>query len=168
MAAIVVMGVSGCGKSTIGSRLAHALGARFVEGDALHPPANVEKMSNAIPLRDSDRWPWLAKVGQAMAQAELCVASCSALKKSYRKAIIEAAGRPVLFIYLAGSEALLAQRLGQRKGHFMPPSLLASQLATLDVPDSDENALICDAGQTPEMILAEILAQLTNGERRHG
>ena len=98
MAAIVVMGVSGCGKSTIGSRLAHALGARFVEGDALHPPANVEKMSNAIPLRDSDRWPWLAKVGQAMAQAELCVASCSALKKSYRKAIIEAARRPVLFI----------------------------------------------------------------------
>lgn len=135
---IVVMGVSGCGKTTVGLALAERLGARFVEGDQLHPPQNVERMASGIPLTDTDRWPWLDAVGAALAGDAPVVASCSALKRSYRDRLRAQAGAPLCFLHLAGDRAALAQRMAERPGHYMPVSLLDSQLATLEPPSSDE------------------------------
>jgi carbohydrate kinase (thermoresistant glucokinase family) len=132
---IVVMGVSGCGKSSVGIALAEALGARFIDGDDLHPEANKAKMGAGIPLDDSDRLPWLELVGQALTPNT--VIACSALKRVYRERIL--AGAPnTFFIHLDGSREILEQRLGARSGHFMPASLLDSQLATLEPLGSDE------------------------------
>jgi gluconokinase len=142
--AAVVMGVASCGKTSVGELLAEKLHAHFIEGDRLHPAANVAKMSAGNPLTDEDRWPWLAAIGQSLAGKEACVASCSALKRIYREAIAKAAQRPVYFIYLHGSRELLEQRIGARKGHFMPASLLDSQLQTLQEPAADERALKLD------------------------
>ena len=142
--AAVVMGVASCGKTTVGEALAAKLHAQFVEGDKLHPTANVTKMSSGQPLTDEDRWPWLAQVGASLKGDKSVIASCSALKKIYRQRIAESAGRPVQFILLHGDKALLVKRIAQRKGHFMPPSLLDSQLATLEIPGQDENAVIID------------------------
>ena len=142
--AAVVMGVSSCGKTTVGEALAAELQVRFVEGDKLHPPANVAKMSAGHPLTDEDRWPWLAKVGASLKGDKGVIASCSALKKIYRQRISQSAGRSVSFILLNGDKAILQKRIAARKGHFMPPSLLESQLATLEIPGPDEIAITID------------------------
>jgi gluconokinase len=135
---IVVMGVSGCGKTTIGLALAERLGARFIEGDQLHPPANVAKMAVGIPLSDDDRWPWLDAVGSALAGSAPVVASCSALKHAYRDRLRSQAQSSLHFLHLAGDRAVLAQRMAERPGHYMPVSLLDSQLATLEPPGAGE------------------------------
>jgi gluconokinase len=151
--AAVVMGVASCGKTTLGEALAARLGARFIEGDSLHGPENVAKMSRGIPLTDDDRWPWLDRVGLSLARAGGAIASCSALKRAYRQRIAAAAGRPVCFLHLFGEKALLQQRIAARQGHFMPASLLDSQLATLEMPAPEESALTIDiALPLPEQV----------------
>lgn len=161
--AVVVMGVASCGKTSVGELLAEKLSAHFIEGDRLHPAANVAKMSAGNPLTDEDRWPWLKAVGESLAGREPAVASCSALKRVYREAIAKAAQRPVYFIYLHGAKELLEQRIGARKGHFMPASLLESQLATLQIPAPDEMALKLDitfaANELADQAKAWLLAQ---------
>ena len=129
---LVVMGVAGCGKTTIGEHLAAAVHGTFLDGDAFHPPANIEKMSQGVPLTDEDRWPWLEIFGREIAaRSGTVIGGCSSLKRAYRDFITKAAGEPVLFIYLNGSRELIADRMGKREGHFMPTSLLDSQFATL-------------------------------------
>jgi carbohydrate kinase (thermoresistant glucokinase family) len=150
----VVMGVSGCGKSRIGAMFAKAGGLPFVDGDSLHPPENIAKMSRGDPLDDNDRAPWLDRVGQVL-QAPGVVA-CSALKRSYRDRIRAMAGAPVVFLYLRGRRETLLERMATRPGHFMPVSLLDSQLATLEEPGADEPHLVADIEQTPEAILAAL------------
>jgi gluconokinase len=135
---VVVMGVSGAGKTTIGRALAQARGWEFVEGDDLHPPANVAKMSRGEPLSDTDRAPWLqrlrALIAEHLAQGRDAVISCSALKRDYRRQLqIEPA--EVRFVYLHGDDQLIRRRLAQRRGHFMPPELIESQLLTLEPPN---------------------------------
>ena len=159
----VVMGVSGSGKSTIAGRLAAELGWEYQEGDALHPPANVEKIKGGTPLTDADRLPWLRRIAERIddwrAQGRSGVVTCSALKRSYREVIV--GDRPeVVLVYLKGSPELIKARLAQRKGHFMPPALLDSQFAVLEEPAADERAIIVDIGGTPEEIVQEIVARL--------
>ncbi|MGV0910927.1 gluconokinase [Martelella sp. FOR1707] len=162
--AIIVMGVSGSGKSSIARRLAERAGHGFIEGDDLHPAANVEKMSRGIPLQDEDRWPWLALIGDAIAghRKEGVVVTCSALKKAYRDRLREAAGGPLAFVFLDGSEALLSARMGHRTGHFMPVSLLQSQLATLERPDGEPGVVVVDIDQSLEAIVDAALAGLAS------
>ena len=150
---IVVMGVSGCGKSSVGIALAEALGARFIDGDDLHPEANKAKMSAGIPLDDSDRWPWLDLVGQELAAGSATVIACSALKRAYRDRIRTAAPN-TFFVHLDGSREILAQRLGARTGHFMPVTLLDSQLAILEPLGSDEASVVIDIDQPITQIIA--------------
>ena len=157
---VVLMGVSGSGKTTVGRLLAAALGGEFVEGDDHHPPANVEKMRRGIPLDDADRRPWLEAlsraIGEWLAAGRTVVLACSALKRSYRE--ILRAGRPeVRFIYLQGAPELIRARLAGRRGHYMPPSLLDSQIATLEEPKS---ALVIAIDGRPEEIVAQILSAL--------
>jgi gluconokinase len=159
MTSYVVMGVSGCGKSSIGAGVAAALGARFVDGDDLHPPANIAKMARAEPLTDDDRAPWLALVGQALAQGNTVVA-CSALKRKYRDQIRAQADTDTVFLFLRGQKETLLARMAARPGHFMPPSLLESQLAILQPPTADEAHLVQDIEQTPAQIIAGFLAGL--------
>jgi carbohydrate kinase (thermoresistant glucokinase family) len=160
---VLLMGVAGSGKTTIGQLLADGLGGRFEEGDAFHPPANVAKMSRGEPLTDEDRLPWLhaiaAAIGRADAAGEPAVFSCSALKRSYRD-ILRAASPRLRLVHLAGSEALIRGRLEARRGHFMPPTLLPSQLRILEAPDADERPIVIDIGQSPEAIVAEIRGAL--------
>jgi carbohydrate kinase (thermoresistant glucokinase family) len=162
-AIIVVMGVSGSGKTTIGRLLARELGWPFEEGDELHPPANVAKMKAGIPLDDNDRRPWLEAVAdwidrQRRAGAHGVITS-SALKKAYRDRIV--GSRPdVGLVYLRGGRDLIASRLARRHGHFMPPSLLDSQFATLEEPGPEEHAVIIDVEDAPEATVEEILARL--------
>jgi gluconokinase len=143
--AVVVMGVSGSGKTTVGAALAQHLGVPFHDADEFHPAANVAKMSAGIPLTDEDRWPWLDAIGAALAKAGReghgIVIGCSALKRIYRDRLRAAARRPLVFVHLTGSPATLAKRMHARKGHFMPPSLLDSQLATLEPPAPGEGAI---------------------------
>ncbi|WP_403020686.1 gluconokinase [Salinibacterium sp. GXW1014] len=138
---VVVMGVSGSGKSVVGMGLAEALDLRFLDGDDLHPPANVEKMARGIPLDDDDRMPWLRRVGEALAEAaeagQGMVMACSALRRSYRDGLRAAAPRTV-FVHLDGSRELLESRLRTRAGHFMPVGLLESQLDALEPLATDE------------------------------
>jgi gluconokinase len=159
--AVVVMGVSSCGKTTIGEALARHLGVAFVEGDKLHGPDNVAKMSAGMPLTDEDRWPWLQRVGDALRSDKGHVASCSALKRVYRDTIRQHAGRPVSFIHLHGVVDVLSQRMANRQGHFMPASLLDSQLATLEMPGFDENAITIDIDQATADTVKAALAFLT-------
>ncbi|MGR9308255.1 gluconokinase [Rhizobium leguminosarum] len=162
--AIIVMGVSGCGKSSVGEKLAEALHLVFVEGDALHPTTNVEKMSRGIPLTDEDRMPWLDRIGEDMKasleKSEGIIVSCSALKRIYRDRLRAAAGGNLFFVYLEGSRALLMKRMGERKGHFMPVSLLDSQLATLEVPTGEPGVVTVDIDDTIEGIAAAALEGL--------
>lgn len=155
------MGVSGSGKSTVGELLAARLGIPFLDADDLHPLTNVDKMAAGIPLTDDDRWPWLDAVGRALAAASGTglVVACSALKRSYRDAIRVQVPSAV-FAYLAGSRALLASRLGDREGHFMPAALLDSQLETLQVPGDDETAITVDVAPPPARIVDELASQL--------
>jgi len=144
---VVVMGVSGCGKSTVGQGLALQLGHRFLEGDELHPPENVQRMAEGIPLTDADRAGWLtriaAEVAGAAARGEGLVVTCSALKRAYRDQLRAACG-DLHFVYLHGPHTLLQQRLQARQGHYMPASLLDSQLSTLEPPGADEQVLPLD------------------------
>ena len=152
------MGVSGCGKSSIGAAIAAAIGARFVDGDDLHPPANIAKMSRGAPLNDDDRAPWLASVARELAQGNAVVA-CSALKRKYRDQIREQSD--AVFLFLRGDKEILLARMALRPGHFMPVSLLESQLATLEPPTADEAHLVQDIKQTPAQIVAGFLEAMT-------
>src|SRR3954463_2782779 len=156
---IVVMGVAGAGKTTIASGLAERLGVPFVEGDSLHPPANVKKMAAGIPLTDEDRWPWLDAIGERMeverATGHGVVVSCSALKHSYRDALRKKVAGRVQFVLLDGSPELISSRMRKRKGHFMPAALLDSQFATLERPSADEHAVVLDISHTIPSLVAE-------------
>jgi len=167
----VVMGVAGSGKTTIGIALAQRLGWRFQEGDALHPPENVAKMRAGIPLDDADRAPWLravaAKIDEWRERGEAGVITCSALKRRYRDIVI--GDRPgVHLIYLTASPALIAERLAGRRGHFMPASLLDSQLAALEPPGPDENPLTVAADAAVNSIVERIAASLVRDEAGDG
>lgn len=159
--AIVVMGVSGCGKTSVAEGLAAALPAAFIEGDSLHPAENVEKMSKGIPLDDADRWPWLDIIGRALsdalAQDKSIVISCSALKKVYRDHLRAAAGGNLSFVFLKGSRELLLGRMSARRGHFMPASLLDSQFATLEDPTGEPGVITVDIDASIERIVAAAL-----------
>jgi gluconokinase len=157
----VVMGVSGCGKSTVGKLIAQALDAHYAEGDSFHPPENVEKMRSGQPLDDQDRAPWLAAMAAAIrdwnAKRETVVLACSALKRRYRDVL--RSGGEVRFIHLAGDKALIAARLAARKDHYMPPTLLDSQFAALEPPGEDE-AITLPIDASAEIIAARALARL--------
>jgi len=160
--AIVVMGVSGSGKSTLGGMLAAELHCPFLEGDSFHPDANVAKMRSGEPLDDQDRWPWLDTLGMAAARAVesrgRVIVACSALKHSYRDRLAAAIGAPTLFVLLEASAAELEQRMGNRPGHYMPKSLLDSQLDTLERPGSDEYALTLNAERPIRALCDDIYA----------
>ena len=152
------MGVSGCGKSTVGALLAQLLHCEFLEGDALHPARNVARMAAGVALTDDDRHDWLQALAQHLKTAHdanrALVVSCSALKRSYRD-VLRSASAGLAFVHLHGSPALLGQRLAARTGHYMPASLLASQLETLEAPADDERAITLDAGLAPDQIAAQ-------------
>lgn len=155
---IIVMGVSGSGKSTVGEKLAEALNLPFLEGDSLHPQSNVDKMVAGIPLQDEDRWPWLEQIGERLAAAhDGIVVSCSSLKKSYRDRMRTASGGPLMFVFLDGSFDILHQHMGQRTGHFMPVKMLESQLATLESPVGEALVFRADVADPIEKIVAESL-----------
>ena len=159
--AIVVMGVCGCGKSTVGIELAKRLGLPFIDADDLHPAANIAKMSQSVPLDDEDRWPWLDIVGKELvakvAESGGAVAACSALREAYRDRITAAAEQPVLFVHLAGSYELISERLNARGGHFMPPALLKSQFETLETPNESELAVEVDIQLGVEQIVDQVI-----------
>jgi carbohydrate kinase, thermoresistant glucokinase family len=156
------MGVSGSGKSLIGAALARALGLDDVEGDEYHPAENVERMASGIPLTDDDRARWLRSLAVRLREAKDAgiglVVSCSALKRSYRDVLRAEAGE-LRFVFLRGARALLDARVASRRGHFMPPSLLDSQLATLEEPSPDEHALVCDILESPQDLVAALVAR---------
>ena len=156
----MVMGVSGSGKSTVGAALARALGVDFVEGDEYHPPANVERMSRGVPLTDADRAGWLRALARRIREAKDAgsglVLTCSALKRSYRD-LLRAEASDLRLVFLRGPRDLIAERLASRKGHFMPPSLLDSQLATLEEPTPDEHPWICDIRRSPRDVVVDLV-----------
>jgi gluconokinase len=167
--AIIVMGVSGSGKSTLGAALAAKLDCPFLEGDAFHDPDSVAKMRGGQPLADSDRWPWLDRLGaaakQAVASDGLAVVACSALKRSYRERLSHAIGAPASFVLLDADREILAGRVGNRPNHYMPESLLVSQLSTLERPTVDERAMTLDAEAPVDELCARTLEWLTCGDR---
>jgi gluconokinase len=161
--ALVVMGVSGSGKSTIAEHLAARLGWRYVDGDLFHPPANVAKMSAGHPLTDEDRWPWLraiaAEIDRLAAAGERAVVACSALKRAYRDILVH--GRDdVRIVFLDGTQDLIAKRLAVRKGHFMPPGLLDSQFKTLEPPQPSERPVTVSIDASVDGIVDDIVRQL--------
>jgi gluconokinase len=162
---IVIFGVSGVGKTTIGKLLAHALGWKFIEGDDFHPAANIEKMKCGEALNDDDRQPWLAslreQIEQSIAANEHAVLACSALKKEYRDQLRVKAD--VRFVYLRGSRDRIGEQLKQRRGHFFDPKLLDSQFADLEEPDAGEDSLIVDIVGAPEKIVDRIKSSLRAG-----
>ena len=157
------MGVSGCGKSTVGALLAQLLRYEFLEGDTLHPARNVARMAAGVALTDDDRHDWLQALAQQLKTAHdanrALVVSCSALKRSYRD-VLRSGSAGLAFVHLHGSPVLLAERMAARTGHYMPASLLASQLATLEAPADDERAITLDAGLAPEQIAVQAAAWL--------
>ncbi|MBL4811791.1 MAG: gluconokinase [Rhodobacteraceae bacterium] len=160
MSAIVIMGVCGTGKTDIGTGVAAALAARFVEGDDLHSDANRAKMGRGEPLTDADRWPWLERAGQELATGTVVLA-CSALRRVYRDRIRQYAGGPVMFVHLTGARETIAARMAARTDHYMPPVLLDSQLALLEVPEPDEQCINVDVSGSAASVLAEVLKALT-------
>ena len=166
MLRIIVMGVSGSGKSTIGEKLADALDLPFLEGDSLHPKANIEKMSSGIPLQDEDRWPWLDEIGARLAAAkDGIVISCSALRKTYRDRLRTACDGPLLFVFLDGSFEVLHEHMGHRSGHFMPVAMLESQLATLESPVGEPLVFRADIADPVEDIVARSLDWIRSDQR---
>ncbi len=160
---LVVMGVCGCGKSSVGERLAAALGAAFVEGDAFHPPENVARMSAGIALSDADREGWLdalaARLAEGVRSGERLVLSCSALKRRYRDRLRQ--GDPgLVFVHLRGDRALISERMASRPGHFMPTMLIDSQFRDLEPPQADEAAIECDIRAAPEHLVERVLEVL--------
>ena len=160
------MGVSGSGKTTTAEALAARLGWPFQEGDALHPPANIAKMAAGHPLTDDDRWPWLETIAEwaetRLAAGGSGIITCSALRRSYRD-LIARRGSGVEFVYLSAPRTLVADRLLHRKGHYMPPALLDSQVATLEEPAADEPAIRVDVGRPPSVIVDDIVEALRLG-----
>ncbi|MBW9114609.1 gluconokinase [Rhizobium cauense] len=163
---IVVMGVSGCGKTSVGKMLASQLGYRFVEGDSRHPAVNVEKMTAGVALSDDDRWPWLELLGEELASAADTVISCSALKRSYRDLLRRRAGGPIKFVFLQGDRSTLAARMSNRKAHYMPLSLLDSQLATLELPVGERDVVTIEVDQPVERIVSVAMASLASLSNR--
>jgi gluconokinase len=163
MTIAVMMGVSGSGKTTIARGVAQREGWRLVEGDNLHPPANVAKMHAGTPLTDEDRWPWLRAIAREIdamrERGEQAVVACSALKRAYRDILIGARSDVVL-VYLQGSQALIAERIAARKNHFMPAALLDSQFATLEEPGEDEHPIVVSIAPSPDAIVDEVVRQL--------
>ena len=152
---VIVMGVSGCGKSTIAEGVAAAIGGRFFDGDPFHPQANTDKMSRGEALTDDDRWPWLTLVGQELARGEGdVVGACSALKLSYRQHITRMADAEVRFVHLNGTKQLIADRMAARDGHFMPLSLLESQFAALEPPAGERGAVTVDISPDTGAVIA--------------
>ncbi len=167
--ALVLIGASGSGKSTVGIGLASALGAVFLEGDSFHPPGNIAKMRAGIALDDADRAPWLEKLGQAIAEQTQAgysiVAACSALRRSYREALGRAAGRPLTFFHLTVEPTILASRVEARQQHFMPPSLLQSQLEAFEPLQADEDGTEIRENGTAREAVAQVQRWLTHHER---
>jgi gluconokinase len=163
-AAIVVMGVSGAGKSTVGKLVGARLDCPFRDADSFHPKANIEKMSRGEPLSDEDRWPWLnaiaAWIAGHRAAGTTCVVTCSALKRAYRDIVTNRQSADVRLVYLKGDFDLIEARLKARTGHFMPPGLLRSQFAALEEPAVDENAIVVSIDATPEEIATRVLEKL--------
>lgn len=166
--AFIIMGVSGSGKSTLGAELASAIGCSFLDGDAFHTPDAVAKMRSGQPLTDEDRWPWLDRLGRAIdaavAERGITVAACSALRRAYRDRLRQTISAPVCFVLLDAEHPELLRRLTNRSGHYMPPSLLTSQLETLERPAPDESVIVLDARQTPSVLRDEIIAYLAVGK----
>ncbi len=158
---VVVMGVSGCGKSTVGSMLAQRLGVTFVDADGLHPEDNIATMAAGIPLTDDDRWPWLARVGDVLAAPEGAVVACSALRFAYREVLRDHAPGAVV-VHLDGTRDQLAARMAARLDHFMPPSLLDTQLATLEPLRADEAGVVLGIASPPDRIVTEAVAWLAS------
>lgn len=161
MTLLVVMGVSGSGKTTVGRMLAARLGWQFAEGDNFHPPANIDKMAHGHPLTDEDRRPWLAAIGrwidERIAAGQDGVVTCSALKRSYRDGL----RRPeVAFVHLTGDRDVISRRVAARHGHFMPAALLDSQLSTLEAPGADERVIPVDLALPPSEIVDEVVHAL--------
>lgn len=159
MTIVVVMGVASSGKTTVAAGLASQLGRPFRDADSFHPPENVAKMSAGIPLDDADRWPWLDAIVAWMNERhqadEHAVVTCSALKRVYRDRL-RTSQAPLRLVHLSGTKAVLAARIAARQSHFMPPALLDSQYATLEIPGADEHALTIDVAKSPEAIMAEL------------
>jgi gluconokinase len=169
--ALVVMGVSGSGKSTIADRLAERLRWTFEDGDRFHPASNVAKMSAGQPLTDEDRWPWLQAISDEIDRVckagEHAVIACSALKRAYRDVLVHGRG-DVRIVFLDGAPPLIANRLALRKDHFMPPGLLESQFKTLEPPEANENPVIVSIDAPVEAIVDDILHQLAMGPADYG
>ena len=161
--ALIFMGVSGSGKSTIAAGVAEKLGRQMLEGDDLHPAANIAKMSAGTPLTDEDRWPWLriiaGKIAAWRQNGMEGIVTCSSLRRSYRD-VLRAGHDDVLFVYLKGSRALLLDRMQHRTRHFMPASLLDTQLATLEEPGADEAAVTIEMGPPPDEVVTNVLKAL--------
>jgi gluconokinase len=160
---VIVAGVSGSGKSTIGAMIAGRMGWEFVDGDSLHPAGNVAKMHAGIPLTDADRWPWLRIVGawmdERIAAGTSAVVACSALRRAYRDALLD--GRPqARLVFLAISREVAAARLAARHGHFFPAQLVDSQFRDLEPPDETERVIVVDAEHPPSEVMADIIARL--------
>ncbi|UYM04395.1 gluconokinase [Solicola gregarius] len=155
---VVVMGVSAVGKTTVGEKLAARFGVEYADADAFHPQANIDKMSGGVPLTDDDRWPWLAAIGKWLDERTDLggVVSCSALKRAYRDVLVDAAPS-VRFLHLDGDSDVIRARIARRKHHFMPPSLIDSQLATLEPLEPDEPGAAIDLTMTPDAIVDEFL-----------
>jgi carbohydrate kinase (thermoresistant glucokinase family) len=160
---LIVMGVSGSGKSTVAKTLAERLGLVYLEGDDFHSPENIEKMEAGIPLTDEDRWPWIAAMNahikQELKEGRGVILAASVLKKIYRTTLTDDLPQ-ARFIYLKGSKALLLARMKARTGHFMPPALLESQLETLEEPQADEHALTVSIEAPPDEVIEEIIRGL--------
>ncbi|HLG81196.1 MAG TPA: gluconokinase [Bradyrhizobium sp.] len=169
--ALIVMGVSGAGKSTVGEALAARLGWRYEDGDSFHPASNVAKMHAGQPLTDEDRWPWLraiaAEIDRVCKAGLHVVIACSALRRAYRDVLLHGR-KDVRLIYLDGTEPLIGDRLSHRQGHFMPPGLLASQFATLEPPGADEHAVRVSIDAPVEIIVDDVLNQLGLGRPETG
>lgn len=169
MTIVVVMGVSGSGKTTIAEGVARREHWPLLEGDKFHPPANVDKMSHGTPLTDEDRWPWLRAIAAAIdvlrTRGESAVVACSALKRAYRDILI-GERHDVVLVYLKGSRDLIGKRMAARKGHFMPPALLDSQFATLEEPGPDEHPIVVSVEPPPDAIVAEVLRKLDEREQQ--
>jgi gluconokinase len=159
---VIVFGVSGAGKTTIGKLLAEQLGWQFYEADDFHPRANIEKMRSGRPLTDEDRWPWLERlreqIARSLAANENAVLACSALKRVYRDRL--RVSDDVKFVFLRGDYALVAEQLRHRRGHFMNPELLQSQFADLEQPEPDEDVLTTELGRTPQELVEDIKTKL--------
>ncbi|MEA2929837.1 MAG: gluconokinase [Hyphomicrobiales bacterium] len=164
MAAVVVMGVSGAGKSTVGGLIAARLRCEFRDADSFHPRANIEKMSRGEPLTDDDRWPWLSAIAAWIAgrrvKGETGVVTCSALKRAYRDVVTDKQSADVRLVYLKGDFDLIEARLRARTGHFMPPGLLQSQFGALEEPRADERPITVSVDAAPEEIAERVIAAL--------